>query len=445
MPAGVPPAELGVHLVLPVDAEATSSINFKSRTPISLNLIINVGDPLLGKNGETPFDTLPASSDVHRSPQHAVDASPDRIPRLYPMLKWNGLSTNRKRLILTQGSIFSEDVAAQEADMEIMKVVEERTMDWTGAAHIRSFGYALLGTPVMADDGRGFDRLRHIEIGKKYYKLTHFEEFKFCTALRGLGSIMILLVLGVVGISYYVVVIINYGPGLAAGDLDSLLAIVVLISFYCLVYGVLDVQRVSRNIHISVHGLNIFLAQMRAQNPASSKGSPKDVSDTFTYEGPKSTNIEQALIKDPVFSGFMEDYLNQGTELLTEHDVIFRRNDMLVQKGLKPQGFLKSGTTIVGLVYEWGTMSMCDAERRLLANALLDVSNEYYSLEVVPGDESRVLRVGTTLNPEVLTDLVALLRDSTDIFTWSPKELVGIDPEVTEHRLNISPDMKPVK
>ncbi|XP_047313308.1 glycosyltransferase BC10-like [Impatiens glandulifera] len=29
---------------------------------------------------------------------------------------------------------------------------------------------------------------------------------------------------------------------------------------------------------------------------------------------------------------------------------------------------------------EWGTMSMCDAERRLLANALLDVSNEWFIL-----------------------------------------------------------------
>ncbi|KAL0411809.1 UNVERIFIED_CONTAM: putative protein S-acyltransferase 14 [Sesamum latifolium] len=58
--------------------------------------------------------------------------------------------------------------------------------------------------------------------------------FKFCTALRGLGSIMILLVLAVVGVSYYAVVITNYGPGLAAGGLDSLLAFAVLILFHFL-------------------------------------------------------------------------------------------------------------------------------------------------------------------------------------------------------------------
>lgn len=59
--------------------------------------------------------------------------------------------------------------------------------------------------------------------------------FKFCTALRGLGSIMILLVLGVVGVTYYAVVITNYAPALTDGDLDSLVAVVVLISFHFLV------------------------------------------------------------------------------------------------------------------------------------------------------------------------------------------------------------------
>lgn len=59
--------------------------------------------------------------------------------------------------------------------------------------------------------------------------------FKFCTALRGLGSVMILLVLGVVGVTYYTVVLTNYGPALYNGGLDSLIALVVLILFHCLV------------------------------------------------------------------------------------------------------------------------------------------------------------------------------------------------------------------
>ena len=38
--------------------------------------------------------------------------------------------------------------------------------------------------------------------------------FRFCTALRGLGSIMILMVLRVVGVTYYAVVLTNFGPAL---------------------------------------------------------------------------------------------------------------------------------------------------------------------------------------------------------------------------------------
>lgn len=58
--------------------------------------------------------------------------------------------------------------------------------------------------------------------------------FKLCTALRGLGSIMILLVLSIVGVTYYAVVVSNYGPALLDGGVDSLVAACVLILFHCL-------------------------------------------------------------------------------------------------------------------------------------------------------------------------------------------------------------------
>ncbi|CAL0306162.1 unnamed protein product [Lupinus luteus] len=63
--------------------------------------------------------------------------------------------------------------------------------------------------------------------------------FKFCTALRALGSIMILLVLGVVGVTYYAVVLNTYGPALYAGGFDFLIAFVVLILFHTLLFMLL--------------------------------------------------------------------------------------------------------------------------------------------------------------------------------------------------------------
>ncbi|XP_042451032.1 probable protein S-acyltransferase 14 isoform X2 [Zingiber officinale] len=58
--------------------------------------------------------------------------------------------------------------------------------------------------------------------------------FKFCTALRALGSLMILVVLGVVGASYYAVVVSNYGPALFAGGFSSLRSLAVLVPFHIL-------------------------------------------------------------------------------------------------------------------------------------------------------------------------------------------------------------------
>lgn len=67
--------------------------------------------------------------------------------------------------------------------------------------------------------------------------------FRFCTALRGLGSIMILLVLAIVGVTYYAVVLCNYGPALLLGGGATLAALAVLLLFHFLVRAALDSGR----------------------------------------------------------------------------------------------------------------------------------------------------------------------------------------------------------
>ncbi|KAH7514091.1 hypothetical protein FEM48_Zijuj11G0051800 [Ziziphus jujuba var. spinosa] len=58
--------------------------------------------------------------------------------------------------------------------------------------------------------------------------------FKFCTALRALGSIMIVFVLGIICLTYYAVVLVDFGPALFLGGLDSLTAFAVLLLFHFL-------------------------------------------------------------------------------------------------------------------------------------------------------------------------------------------------------------------
>lgn len=59
--------------------------------------------------------------------------------------------------------------------------------------------------------------------------------YKFCTVLRALGYVMIVLVLAIVVFTYYAVVFANYGPALFHGGIDSLTSLAVLVLFHALV------------------------------------------------------------------------------------------------------------------------------------------------------------------------------------------------------------------
>lgn len=58
--------------------------------------------------------------------------------------------------------------------------------------------------------------------------------FRFCTGLKAVGSIMVLVVLAVVGVSYYAVVITNYGPEVVKGGSATFTALLVVFLFHVL-------------------------------------------------------------------------------------------------------------------------------------------------------------------------------------------------------------------
>ena len=69
----------------------------------------------------------------------------------------------------------------------------------------------------------------------------------------------------------------------------------------------------------------------------------------------------------------------------------------------------------------------------VLANISLDESN----LE-------RCTRVGVDLERKIKEDLVQFLKKNIDVFAWNHEDMLGIDPSVITHRLNVCPSFKPV-
>ena len=49
-------------------------------------------------------------------------------------------------------------------------------------------------------------------------------------------------------------------------------------------------------------------------------------------------------------------------------------------------------------------------------------------------------RVGTTMSPELRSELVTFLRGNKDVFAWTPSDMLGISPDVITHQLQINKD-----
>ena len=56
-----------------------------------------------------------------------------------------------------------------------------------------------------------------------------------------------------------------------------------------------------------------------------------------------------------------------------------------------------------------------------------------------------MVRIGSTLPPDVKTELEKFLRKNFEVFAWSHEEMPGIDSKTATHRLNVNPVFKPIK
>lgn len=57
---------------------------------------------------------------------------------------------------------------------------------------------------------------------------------------------------------------------------------------------------------------------------------------------------------------------------------------------------------------------------------------------------TKELKIGKQLNPVIKEPLISFLKENVDIFAWSHEDMVGIDPKMMCHRLNINPEKKAV-
>ena len=67
------------------------------------------------------------------------------------------------------------------------------------------------------------------------------------------------------------------------------------------------------------------------------------------------------------------------------------------------------------------------------------------TVELVEGEANKTTKIGTTLSPEMRTKLIRFLKENLDVFAWSHEDMLGISPEVIQHKLNVDPEQKLVQ
>ena len=85
--------------------------------------------------------------------------------------------------------------------------------------------------------------------------------------------------------------------------------------------------------------------------------------------------------------------------------------------------------------------TICIGEQRTTAKLVEE-------LEEITLDESRperMTRMGTLASLPIRQALAAFLRMNQDVFAWSHEDMLGIDPSIIVHRLNVNPASSPIQ
>ena len=66
-------------------------------------------------------------------------------------------------------------------------------------------------------------------------------------------------------------------------------------------------------------------------------------------------------------------------------------------------------------------------------------------VKIIPGDSTKVLKIGLALPTLKKEKMVSFLRVNQDVFAWKHKDMLKIDKKIIQHRLNVNPKCNPVQ
>ena len=66
------------------------------------------------------------------------------------------------------------------------------------------------------------------------------------------------------------------------------------------------------------------------------------------------------------------------------------------------------------------------------------------TMKLVDGEPMKTTKVRMTMSSNTKKKLVQFLKENLDIFAWNHEDMLGISPEIIQHKLDVDPEKKPV-
>jgi hypothetical protein len=85
------------------------------------------------------------------------------------------------------------------------------------------------------------------------------------------------------------------------------------------------------------------------------------------------------------------------------------------------------------------------AQHLIECRKLTDTEGEFKKVSLDPRVLDNTVCIGTEANQQDQAELLNFLDKNSDVFAWSTSDLVGVNRDVIEHRLQVSPNAKPKK
>uniref|UniRef100_A0A2N9FKC7 RNase H type-1 domain-containing protein n=1 Tax=Fagus sylvatica TaxID=28930 RepID=A0A2N9FKC7_FAGSY len=158
---------------------------------------------------------------------------------------------------------------------------------------------------------------------------------------------------------------------------------------------------------------------------------PKTVSKTVDFLVVNCPSAYNAIIGRPTLNRLraVTSTYHLLLKFPTEHGIGEVRGDQIAARSatLPPSGGQNQTMTI--------------EEQKILVKP----SGELDTIELEDGRPERTTKIGADLPPKMKKSLVQFSKDNKDVFAWSHEDMLGINPSIISHKLNVDPSLRPIK